>query len=312
MVFYRGLSVFDLFFFKQIFQKKRSNIYNTNLIKKKILICRKNFFTRRTVLLKMLSQQNYFKLNHQPIFKLNIHGKKIYENGGIYIFATQSLIFFKILRKKIKLVFLIKKIKFFLNEKFKMKRNLICIFDRMDLLTSSCREILGNCIKKSNQGILFVLISEKVRCDIKQLSLKLSKYYKRNLENNNFKYYLTFKHHSKNLNRKLLLFYKYTFSSIVSCLEDKIYKCFLIFKTNSKFLFFVNFLACKSFHCNKKIRLEQVNTLVQNSILTDYNQTYINHVIDIQVIWNLNVTKKKYQKQKYIEITLMILIGMKE
>ena len=133
-----------------------------------------------------------------------------------------------------------------------------------------------------------------------------------NLENNIFKYYLKFKSHSKFLNRKILIQCKYDWKPIDLFLEDKINSCFFLFKTNSNFLFFVNFLTYKFFRYNKKIKVEYLTTLVQNSILWDYNKTYINRVINSHIIWNLNSTRKLYQKKKYIEMTLTVLISMKK
>jgi hypothetical protein len=313
MLFWRGLIETDINLFKEIFQRKKKFKWKKILRKKENYIFRSNFLKRRIDLLRFLSKEKYFRCKRNFSINLNNNNKNLFKISGVHIISNQSCVFFKFLKKKFDFPFLTKKLNFFTRKRFlsKLDHKFICIFEGSVVL----KKLLINSVIKNKPGVLWLFLGKKFSGK-KKFSLKTSKYYFRCQKYKIYSYYLNFDLDKSIIVKKKNQYIKFFKTSINVNVTTSVLTCdfslyFGKLNIENEYLIFLEFLFFKFFCFRKKIKLNILNELIQNSIEIDFVQIFFKYYIENKLKWNSKIINKNFKKKKSFEFILASLIRMK-
>jgi|NorSeaMetagenome_1021524.scaffolds.fasta_scaffold22596_2 hypothetical protein len=315
MILRKGFILGDIYYFKNIITagKKiddKKKFKNSGNFKK--IFQRKNFINRRKELIDLWLHPTFSNSDFQFYPKSKIYESKIYEKSGLFVFSTNFFICFKILKKKVRNSFFLRKIKIFLSEKIGSK-NLIYIIERFDLLGKDSKENLKSFKKKNRNNFNWIFIAKKTRELIKHIQKK--PLFKKNLHfeiiqsKNNFnlvkvKKFLKKKEFFSSIQKAIYCPFRspeMNIKFISSLTLEKV-------KVEEKFTILFRLLWLKLLMSSGSIKFECLNIFIINSINVRNNLIFFDRRKSSGFsFFPPNVLKKNIKKQHLFLIFLILL-----
>jgi len=313
MVKIRGLCLHDTYLFKEVIKKKTQKSEQKFFNFKKHLVVGKNFYKRRSGLIKVLNKISNINKVIQSNLKKATFFSKLYNNMGLYTVLSRFFLFFKILKKKNNYLFLKKKLRSFFYETLKTSRKkfLTVVIERIDLIDKSFVKILKNFFKTNETKILWIFTGN----NLKKIKIIRKNFPFRILNGDFFQ---------NRINLSCREYSKYTLEKNYFIVNKKFHittgDVFLFFKNisfdflkklrvRSEYQIFFNFIFFKLFSFTKKFNPEVFIKFFQFSAHMDYENFFSNKFIYFKLKRKFKKDFKKKMKSIYIELMLIILIN---